>query len=289
MGHASWARTPDVPPKADRRDSRCGPGRIPDRTAPAVPIHTTMNLRNLASAIVLGSILPLALWGENAGQKTRAGSDNTRAGSEQRAAGSSQAAQQNTRVDRDTDSRRTQAEGERIPVSSEPWGTSAASTTVTTLGGIYRLNPELLDQRVTANTMIGKEVVDRDGKVVGTIKDLGLTSVLPLHLQSMTDPRTDRRVTAPGIRPPTQGEPETTPAETNPMSGANPMQPGGTADLNVLVQVSGDFGLEEDLLVIPASQLWRVEGNQERYRIVLTEAEIKNIASPYGTTTAPAE
>lgn len=242
-----------------------------------------MNLRSLTSAIAVSSILPLIAWSQSSGQTSGSRSDQQRSNA-------SSSSQQSAGATRDrAPAPDPSAATPSTPASAEPWSTSAASTTITAVGGIQRITPDQMKQRVTASSLVGKEIVDRDGKTLGTIKEIGLTGVLPLHLQSTADPQADKRTPASGIRAPEDRDAVTTRAESNPLSGANPMQPGGTQEVNVFVAVSGEMGTEEDLVVIPASQLWRDEGNKDRYRIALSEVELKTLASPNRPSTSAAE
>lgn len=240
-----------------------------------------MNIRLLTAALALISTVSVTAWSQDTGQSGTS-TNNPQTSSSSTGAGQDRAAT------RDQAPAPDPAEATpSVPASAEPWSTSAATTTITGLGGIHRLSPDELKHRVTASSLIGKEIVDRDGQTVGTIKDVGLTQVLPLHLQSTTDEVSNATMRAPGVTPPDATK--TTRAESNPMAGTNPMQPGGTQEVHLLVQVRGELGKEEDLLVIPASQVWQVEDTSQRYRLAMSNAELRNAADLTRSGTAPAE
>lgn len=129
-------------------------------------------------------------------------------------------------------------------IQGRPQGSSyqspAASASMQS-GQVQRIPERELEQRVTASSLMGKRVVDREGQEIGKVKDIGLTAVLP-HLR-----------------------PEATPSG---LSGSTP------TEARIFVRANRSLDTEGDLVAIPASQLQR-EGDM--LRVDVSQAELRSI------------
>lgn len=260
----------------------------PGRHAALEKPQRQMKTRKLTSVIAIGSILPLAAWGQSSGSSqgtTSQGSGTTtdstwRQGDTAPRAGSSSAGQAgSTSSGSQIDTTRSGTAG--------GWDRSGTSTaSVGAQGQLQRVSQDQLDQRLTANSLIGKKIVDRDGNDVGTVKDIGLAAVLPQHLNetgaATASSSTDmNRSTTTGTS--TTGTSGSSIAGTGSVGSSseysNPsMQSGSARDVNVYVEVGGFLGMGGDLVAIPASQLQRDASEDDQFKVNLSQDDIQQVA-----------
>lgn len=164
-------------------------------------------------------------------------------------------------------------------------------------GQIQRVSSDQLDQRLTASSLIGKKIVDRDGQDVGKVKDIGLGG-----LASQLSPQRSAHVSAQrsdigqlNEAEPRVGQATGTRADTYPQSGTG-MTASGTGqstgqsgqwsasadaagETRVFVQPDRALGLRGDLVAIPASQLRR-EG--DNFRVDMSRDQIRTLVAQGG-------
>lgn len=138
----------------------------------------------MTSLIAVGALLPLAAWGQ-----TSTPPDTHKGGLAADKPGAN-AREDHTSLDvNSSDARQDPASPHHTPNRTNPPSRAGArlsdSGASTGLSGsvsaqqIQRVSSEQLDQRVTASSLVGKKVVDREGQEIGKVKDVGLTNVAP--------------------------------------------------------------------------------------------------------------
>lgn len=152
-------------------------------------------------------------------------------------------------------------------------------------GQIQRVSSDQLDQRLTASSIIGKKIVDRDGQDVGKVKDIslgGLGSQLgPQASAQISTPRSDigqlderdqsePRVGQPGARTGTSAQGQS--AQWGASAGAE-------GETRIFVQPDRALGVRGDLVSIPASQLRR-EG--DNFRVDMSRDQIRSLVAQAG-------
>lgn len=123
---------------------------------------------------------------------------------------------------------------------------------------IERITKDQLKSRLTAKDLIGKKVVDSDGKDVGEIKDIGLASVLPDDMKKSS-----------------QNQGGQNNAIARAANEVGQLATRSTKDVNVFVSVGGFMGIGDDLVPIPAQQLKR---DGDKFKVDMTRDHLKEIA-----------
>ncbi len=153
-------------------------------------------------------------------------------------------------------------------------------------GQIERLSSNEVDQRLTASSIIGKRIVDREGQDVGRIRDIGLSSVVPQlseRDQQGTQARTQRTETGQRNQPQAQAQTQNR-AGTGIQGGVqigqgDQQQWGasagvGSGEAKVFVQPDRALGARGDMVAIPASQLRR---DGDNFRIDMSRDQLRNL------------
>jgi hypothetical protein len=166
---------------------------------------------------------------------------------------------------------------------------------------IQRISSDEIDQRVTASSIIGKKVLDRDGQDVGRVRDIGLSSVAPQLSQQGSaqasaqrseigqqrgQAQTQGRAGAPAeVRTPGSQQGDTYTAGTG-MGGATGQQQSGQwgasasasgeSEARVFVQPDRALGVRGDLVAIPASQLRR---DGDNFRIDMSRDQLRTLVA----------
>ncbi len=214
-----------------------------------------MKTRKFTSLIAVGSILPLAAWA----QSDTGGSTNTTTTTPSSAAASDWESQrdQTGTTARDSASE-TRATDTATTADTADWSRdSSMATTSATAGEVQRVTQDDLEQQATASSIIGKDVVDRDGNKVGTVKDISIASLLPASLHQGTDTASSEQTIGATID--TALERVTSPS----------------TDVNVYVSVGGFMGMGNDLIAVPVS---RLQSDGDGLKIDMTQDELKSIA-----------
>lgn len=145
-----------------------------------------MNTRKTTSLIAIGALLPLAAWGQssdsqsrdNMSEKPGASARDTHtpsgAGAIEKRPGHN-----SPHYTPDNNERRNANTGGASTQGQSHSATGAGVSGSLAAGQIQRVSSEQLDQRVTAASLMGKKVVDREGQEIGKVKDIGLASVAP--------------------------------------------------------------------------------------------------------------
>jgi hypothetical protein len=130
---------------------------------------------------------------------------------------------------------------------------------------------KLKDEKRTAEHLMGKKIVDRDGQTIGEIKDIGLSSVL--H-----DDSSGQVAGTPG----TSGASST--GSTSPsasatvgagaMTGRTTMGMMGQDQVQLYVKLDNAVGLKgDDLAVIPASSV-RYDSSKQELKLQISRSEL---------------
>jgi hypothetical protein len=281
-----------------------------------------MKHRKLTSALVAtGLLFPIAAFGQTTGTGQTAQQDRERQQQTQRDTQTTMG-QTATQTQRDTQQRQTGAAA--TTGQQRQTGATATTGTATTqqrdtfgtqqrdtlghagisaagAGQIRRIERGDLDNKPTANNLTGKNVVGSDGERVGTVHDIGLSSVLPSDLQNVQDQgmfgrnRDDQR-TATGTAQTTgttraggdtTGTTRTAQARVGDQTYSATMQTDGQDqfglglqqenEVTIYVSVGGVLGLGANIVGIPASQFTYDTENDE-LRLNQPSAEIERIA-----------
>jgi len=141
-----------------------------------------------------------------------------------------------------------------------------------------RINEDKLkDEKRTAEHLIGKKIVDRDGQTIGEIKDIGLSSVLQDDSSSQVAGTTGTTGTT--------GTSSTSTSSTSPsasasvgagaMTGRASMGMGmGQEKVQLYVELDDDVGVEgDDLAVIPASSV-RYDSSKQELKLQISRSEL---------------
>ncbi|HWL14597.1 MAG TPA: PRC-barrel domain-containing protein [Opitutus sp.] len=238
-----------------------------------------MNPKKITSLIAISSLLPIAAWSQTSGSGSSGRSSNSGSSATQSSGSTSNSDWQ--RQNNASSTGTTSASGamsnnnnynsgkrDRASTgsamnsgSASQWDHSSAAGGV---ASIQRVKQDDLENRLTAESVIGKDVVDRDGNKIGTIKDIGLASVLPSSLQDATN-RT--AMSGSSTAPRTSG--------TSASTGSSMASQG---EAKVYISVGGFLGMGDDLVAVPASQLRRDSTDRDNFRLDVTQDQIKSIA-----------
>lgn len=151
--------------------------------------------------------------------------------------------------DRGTTSASGQHSGSNTSMN-QGWAGSSSST-----AKIQHVNEDDLKHRVTADDLKGKDVVDRDGKKIGEVKDIGLTQVVGSSTRATTSGMSSGAAA---------------PASSSTASMPNSSQANLFVELEDEVEV-GDR--EFDYAVIPASQV-TFDREEGQVRLNIAHAEL---------------
>lgn len=240
-----------------------------------------MNQKKITSLIAISSLLPIAAWSETSGSTGSSGRSSNSGSSATQSSGSTSNSdwqRQNNASSTGTtsssgsmSSNNNYNSGKRDRASTgsamnsgsaSQWDHSSAAGGV---ASIQRVKQDDLENRLTAESVIGKDVVDRDGNKIGTIKDIGLASVLPSSLQDATN-RT--AMSGSSTAPRTSGTSASTGSSMDASQG----------EAKVYISVGGFLGMGDDLVAVPASQLRRDSTDRDNFRLDVTQDQIKSIA-----------
>lgn len=169
---------------------------------------------------------------------------------------------------------------------------SGASTySGSTVGHFQQINKEELKNRVTADDLVGKSVVDRDGKKIGEVKDVGLTQVIGTNKSGMDAKHYGATGSVGGIsagasvstqtgRPSAAGSPaspSTIAGDDAVNSTSNRSATMSSGTVNLLVELDGDVRQnqdnDKDFAVIPASQV-TFDHEEDRLRLSMARQEL---------------
>lgn len=226
-----------------------------------------MKTEHLISLIAVGTILPLAAWGDDTTRYSIQREAYDPRPSETRSGPPT--ARMNDTHDRTADpSRRSDLDEPHSPhtsphmahTSSAASGAAAVST-----AGIERLDEDQMEQRLTASELIGTRVVDRDGREIGKVKDIGLTALAP----QLAPQEKDGRVAVAHSRSDGTGASSTS-GLSQPWSQAS----GDAKEARVFIRPSRSLDAGDALVAIPAAQLRR-EGDS--LRVDLSRDELKSL------------
>jgi|GEM_PF-5943487 hypothetical protein len=141
-----------------------------------------MNALTKSSLIAVGALLPFSAWSNDRATKSglqREAYDSRP--SETRSASPAVRAEQMRDESRTSDRAQDDMDAPRATFTPDHGAGS----------GIERITKDELERRVTATDLIGTKVLDREGREIGKIKDIGLASVAP----QLADTRTTSRNT----------------------------------------------------------------------------------------------
>jgi hypothetical protein len=140
------------------------------------------------------------------------------------------------------------------------------------------IKEDILDKKLTAENVIGKKVVDRDGKTVGKVKDIGLQAAFQetsgSTYASSTTSGSSSSTTSRSIPSSTTTSP--TPSSTG--AGAMTGRPSGmqSQQVSLYVELDNDLGLEgDDLAAIPASSV-QFDSTKKELRLQIASSELKS-------------
>ena len=131
------------------------------------------------------------------------------------------------------------------------------------------IKKDKLDQKLTAENVIGKKVVDREGQTVGKVKDIGLGAALQEASGSTYASSSTSATTTPGTT-------SSTPSSTT-GAGAMTGRPSGmqSQQVNLYVELDNDLGLEgDDLAAIPASSV-QFDSTKKELKLQIASSELK--------------
>lgn len=129
---------------------------------------------------------------------------------------------------------------------------------------------KLKDEKRTAEHLIGKKIVDRDGQKIGEIKDIGLSSVLQDDSSSHVAGTTGTTGTS--------STSSTSPSASAPV-GAGAMTGRvsmgmGHEQVQLYVELDDDVGVDgDDLAVIPASSV-RYDSSKQELKLQISRSEL---------------
>ncbi len=217
-------------------------GYLDDDGAGVPCLHIThkdqksMNTKNTLTSLIAGAALLLP-----AGAFAQAGSDTSGA------SGASRQYQGSTSATQDTSAQGQQSSSQgRLGSSSDPYSSSSQhgmsgsqhASTHSSSASIKRVSQDQLKDRVTAESLKGKKVVDRNGQKVGKVKDVGLSDALSGGQSTASIGSSQSS----GI-----GQSSTT------VSGLPSQSQSGS--VNILVELDDAVGEGSELASIPASSL----------------------------------
>lgn len=231
-----------------------------------------MNALKKSSLIAVGSLLPLAAWGDDSGAKTsiqreaydprpsetRSGPPTARADDGRATSGMDR--MDHSRTDMNRDMNRTHT------TTGSGHGLGA---------GIERVPSDQLEHRVTASDLIGTKVVDREGREIGKVKDIGLSAVAPQlagqnSALASTSAQSSRDTEAGATA-------RTGSTDRDASSGlSQPWTRSGERETRVFVRPDRALEAGDALVAIPATQLHR-EG--DALRVDLTREELRSVVS----------
>ncbi len=191
-----------------------------------------MKIRTLPSLIALGCLLPLSL--------AAAQPDNRFGGSADREIGPPSKKTRPTAGGESAEGRMQETHGSH-EYAPDTQSRSQAPLTSLQAGQVQRIPERELERRVTASSLIGKRVVDREGQDLGKVRDIGLTSLLP-HL--------------------------------SPAQDSDGPTHAGPAEARIFIRATRALNTDGDLVAIPASQLQR-EG--ETLRLDMSQNELRSL------------
>jgi hypothetical protein len=235
-----------------------------------------MKTRKLTSLITVSSLLPIAAWANasSAGSATANNGGttaNSPTSSEPRAFDDNRTSTAST-SDRDSSIHSQTGRSDQPSSSSTAqWRERSAMSSSAATAQVHRVSEDQLENRLTAGSLIGKEVVDRDGNTVGRIKDIGLASVLPSELRPV--PETSDSMTDTASTRAMDDTASSTAASAVASATATTREP------HVYLSVGGFMGVGDDLVAVPASQLERDTAEPDRFKINMLQDELKTIAS----------
>ena len=214
-----------------------------------------MKTLQTTSLIAIGALLPLAAWGDDTRtqyslqreaydprpSETRSGPPATRA----------------------EETRERIGESERTEMRDSTASPAPVAATAGT--GIERVSEEQVERRVTASELIGAKVIDREGREIGKVKDVGLGAAAP-QLASQAEPQA-----------PEQTRRAAATRSTDPDSGlSQPWTQTDEKEARVFVRPARALGAGDSLVAIPAAQLHR-EG--DALRVDISREELRAIVA----------
>jgi hypothetical protein len=149
-------------------------------------------------------------------------------------------------------------------------------------GQIQRISSDEIDQRLTASSIIGKKIVDREGQDVGRIRDIGLGGVVPQLSQQGAQTAAQRSEIGQRNQAQTRAgtQAQTPGAQGSVQAGQNEWSASaGGPEPRVFVQPDRALGVRGDLVAIPAGQLrrdgdnFRIEMSRDQLRNLITESD----------------
>lgn len=127
---------------------------------------------------------------------------------------------------------------------------------------------KLKDEKRTAEHLIGKKIVDRDGQKIGEIKDIGLSSVLQDDSSSHVAGATGAGSTSSTSSPSASAS-----VGAGAMTGRASMGM-GHEQVQLYVELDDDVGVDgDDLAVIPASSV-RYDSSKQELKLQISRSEL---------------
>lgn len=269
-----------------------------------------MKNRKLTTLVVASSLLlPIAAFGQASGQTStsspEAGQERDSSQWQQdqssQQAGASQQSQFEAREDK-PDKSKTYSSSTQADISAEAdvdadvsASDISASASFASSSDIRRVQEDQLENKVTAEQLIGKDVVDRNGEKVATVKDINLQAVLPggfeqASVEASGEASSETYAASTGsdasstmTRPQSSGSLSGS-AEFDEQSRSASAQFGeqgaaSSSDVEVYLSVGGLWGLGEEIVAVPVSKL-SYDSQNDQLQIDSTQQEIAAIADP---------
>lgn len=128
---------------------------------------------------------------------------------------------------------------------------------------------KLKDEKRTAEHLMGKKIVDREGQTIGEIKDIGLSSVLHDDSSSQVAGTTGTSGTSSSSTSPSASAT----IGAGAMTGRAAMGMMGQEQVQLYVKLDNAVGLKgDDLAVIPASSL-RYDSSKQELKLQISRSE----------------
>lgn len=206
-----------------------------------------MKTQHLTSFIAIGAILPLAAWADDIGSKSSLQREAYDPRPSETRSGPPSARADDTTRDRTLTRSRTDMD--------------AAQTTLshTAGAGIECVSKDQVEQRVTAADLIGTRVLDREGREIGKVKDIGLGSVAPQLSEAQAATRDS-----------------SSPARGTSSGLSQPWTQSDERETRVFVRPDRALDAGDALVAIPATQLHR-EG--DTLRVDISREELRSIVA----------
>lgn len=142
-----------------------------------------MKTHKLSSLIAFGALLPLSAWGQSSDEQTSDSMSDKPGAAARDTHTPSGAGSIEKRPGHNSPHYNSPAERQRSEMKTHSTPDGAMPNSGITSGAsaqqIQRISSDQLDQRVTAGSLLGKKVVDREGQEIGKVKDIGLGGVVP--------------------------------------------------------------------------------------------------------------